>query len=165
MGERPLLTLPTSCGAPPQFGIEALGTWQEEFAVTHEDNPLFKAQSSVTMHNNADEPVGITGCEKLVHFQPTIEAAPDTSDTDSPAGLTATVRIPQGVNPEGLATAGLHATTVVLPEGMVDQPRPSDRPAGLPVLPGRSRAGRKRRSQRGVRRRVRRPRRSVRMKS
>ena len=121
-GERPLLTLPTSCGAPPQFGIEALGTWQEENAVAHEDDPLFKAQSSDTMHNNAHEPVGITGCEKLVHFQPTIAAAPDTSDSDSPAGLTASLRLPQHVNPEGLATAGLQNSTVVLPEGMVINP-------------------------------------------
>ena len=122
VGERPLLTLPTSCGAPPQFGIEELGTWQEENAIAHEDDPLFKAQSSVMMHNNADEPVGITGCEKLVHFQPTIAAAPDTSDADSPAGLTASVRLPQHINPEGLATAGLQNTTVVLPEGMVVNP-------------------------------------------
>ena len=121
-GERPLLTLPTSCQGQPQFGIEALGTWQEENAIAHKNNPLFKAQAGITMHNNALEPVGITGCEKLVHFQPTIETAPDTSDTDSPAGLTATVRVPQHVNPEGLATAGLHATTVVLPEGMVINP-------------------------------------------
>ena len=83
---------------------------------------MFKAQTSVTMHNNAGEPVGITGCEKLVHFQPTIEAAPDTSDSDSPAGLTANVRVPQHINPEGLATAGLQNSTVVLPEGMVVNP-------------------------------------------
>ena len=121
-GERPLLTLPTSCQGQPQFGIEAIGAWQEENAIAHEDDPLFKEHSSDTMHNNADEPVGITGCEKLVHFQPTIETAPDTSDADSPAGLTATVKVPSGVNPEGLATAGLQDSTVVLPEGMVVNP-------------------------------------------
>ena len=45
-GERPLLTLPTSCQGQPQFGIEAIGAWQEENAVAHEDDPLFKAQAS-----------------------------------------------------------------------------------------------------------------------
>ena len=121
-GERPLLTLPTSCRGAQEFSMEALGTWQEENATEHENDPLFKAQTSFLTHNNADEPVGFTGCERLVHFQPTLEASPDTSDSDSPAGLTATVRVPQNVNPEGLATAGLHATTVVLPEGMVINP-------------------------------------------
>ena len=96
------------------------------------------------MHNNADEPVGITGCEKLVHFQPTIETAPDTSDSDSPAGLTASLRLPQHVNPEGLATAGLQNSTVVLPEGMVDQPGSGDGVAGVPARPGWAGVGGKR---------------------
>ena len=121
-GQRPLLTLPTSCRGPQEFSMEELGIWQEENAIEHENDPLFKAQTSFQTHNNAGEPVGFTGCEKLVHFQPSLEAAPDTSDTDTPAGLTATVRVPQNVNPDGLATAGLHATTVVLPEGMVINP-------------------------------------------
>ena len=121
-GQRPLLTLPTSCGAAQEFSMEELGTWQEENAIEHENDPLFKAHTSFQTHNNADEPVGFTGCEKLVHFQPTIEAAPDTSSSDSPAGLTASVRVPQNINPEGLATAGLQDTTVVLPQGMVINP-------------------------------------------
>jgi hypothetical protein len=121
-GQRPLLTLPTSCQGPQEFSLEEIGTWQEEDAIAHENDPLFKAQTSLKTHNDADEEVGFTGCERLVHFQPSLEAAPDTSDTDSPAGLTATVRVPQNINPEGLATAGLHATTVVLPEGMVINP-------------------------------------------
>ncbi len=119
---KPLLTLPTSCEGQPTVGLEELGTWQEENAAAHASDPLEKAQTSFTVHNNAGEPVGFTGCERLVHFQPTLEASPDTNDADSPAGLTASVRVPQNVNPEGLATAGLRDTTVVLPEGMVINP-------------------------------------------
>jgi hypothetical protein len=119
---RALLTLPTACQGPQEMSMEEIGTWQEEDGLAHENDPLFKAQTRFMTHNNADEPVGFTGCEKLVHFQPTIEAGPDTSDSDSPAGLTATVRVPSHVNPEGLATAGLRDTTVVLPEGMVINP-------------------------------------------
>ena len=113
VGQRPLLTLPTLCGAAPSLGIEELGTWSDETAST---------QASVLLHNPGGDAVGVTGCEKLVHFQPTLEAEPDTSYSDTPAGLTATVRVPSHVNPEGLATAGLHSTTVVLPEGMVINP-------------------------------------------
>ena len=41
--------------------MEALGTWQEENAVAHENDPLFKTQASFTTHNNAEEPVGYHG--------------------------------------------------------------------------------------------------------
>ena len=119
---RPLLTLPTSCQGPQEFSIEALGTWQEPNAVAHENDPLEQARDSYVTRNEAGEEVGFTGCERLLHFQPSLEASPDTSDTDTPAGLTASVRVPQNVNPEGLATAGLKDTTVVLPAGVVINP-------------------------------------------
>ena len=112
-GLRPLLTLPTSCGAVPRFSIEALGTWQEANAF---------AQSSSPYRASDGSEVGITGCERMAHFTPSISIAPDTTAADSPAGLTATVRVPQGLNPEGLATPGLKNTTVVLPEGMAINP-------------------------------------------
>jgi hypothetical protein len=113
-GERPLLTLPTSCGEPPRFGIEELGTWQEEAGQ--------EAATSFLMHDGNDVPIGIQGCERLVHFTPSIAIAPDTSRADTPAGLTTTVKVPQGLNPEELATSGLKDTTVVLPEGMAVNP-------------------------------------------
>jgi hypothetical protein len=121
-GSKPFLTLPTSCGAPQTFGLEELGTWQEENAAAHENDPLEKASASFTTHNNAGENVGFTGCERLVHFQPALEVAPDTSYTDTPAGLSAVLRVPQGLNPEGLAEANLKDTTVTLPEGVVINP-------------------------------------------
>ena len=111
---RPFLTLPTSCGAPPKFNIEMLGTWQ---------NPSASIEpASFEWHNNQDVPVGMTGCEKLAHFEPSVSLAPDTSYSDTPAGLTATVKVPQGLNPEGLATPGLKETTVTLPQGVAINP-------------------------------------------
>src|SRR6202034_3546951 len=102
--DKPLLTLPTSCGEPPQFSLEELGTWENE--------SLNGPPISFLMHNSEDDPVGITGCEKLKHFQPFINLAPDTSFSDTPAGLSTIVKVPQGLNPEGLATPGLKETTV-----------------------------------------------------
>jgi hypothetical protein len=110
---QPFLTLPTSCGAPQEFKAELLGTYQNESAF---------AEKSSTIHNNEGTPVGFTGCERLAHFNPTAAIAPDTTDADTPAGLTAEVNVPQGVNPEELSTSGLQNTTVTLPPGVVINP-------------------------------------------
>ena len=113
-GDKPLLTLPTSCGELPMFSLEGLGTWQDE--------SLNGPPISVPLHNSEGDPVGITGCDKLKHFTPFISLAPDTSFSDTPAGLSTVVKVPQGLNPEGLATPGLKETTVVLPEGIAINP-------------------------------------------
>jgi hypothetical protein len=112
---KPFLTLPTSCGAPPRFSIEVHGTWQEEAEAAF-------AQGEFLWHNSLGEPVGITGCERLVHFHPALSIAPDTNNADTPAGLTARLRLNASGNPEGLATSGLRDATVVLPEGMAINP-------------------------------------------
>jgi hypothetical protein len=109
---RALLTMPTSCGAPPRWTTEA-SSWEEP-------NALAKAEFS--MHDSEGTPVGFTGCEKLVHFGPQITAAPDTTFSDTPAGLGVEVKMPPDANPEGLATSGLKDTTVTLPEGVVINP-------------------------------------------
>ncbi len=115
VSEKPFLTLPTSCAAPPEFSIEMLGTWVDEnFAVP--------PRASVLMHNNEGIHVGFTGCERLQPFSPSIAIAPDTTDADTPAGLVADVKMPQGLNPEGFATPNLKDTTVTLPAGIVINP-------------------------------------------
>jgi hypothetical protein len=117
---KPLLSLPTACGGPGRepgenkFSFEEVGTWENE--------SLNSAPFEVPWHNNQNVPVAMTGCEKLKHFTPYVKLAPDTSFSDTPAGLTATVKVPQGLNPEGLATPGLKETTVVLPEGVAINP-------------------------------------------
>lgn len=103
----PFLTMPTSCTGPLTATAQIQGTWENEEAWT----PV----ASGTMP-------GMTGCEKLVHFEPSLAITPDTRYADTPAGLSVTVSFPQGTNPEGLATAGLRDTTVVLPEGIAINP-------------------------------------------
>ncbi len=109
---KPLLTLPTSCGAPSRWTIEA-NSWAE---------PDNVAKSEVLTHNDEGTPVGLAGCEKLVHFEPHVAIAPDTSFSDTPAGLGVEVRMPPDTDPEGLATSGVKDTTVTLPEGVVINP-------------------------------------------
>jgi hypothetical protein len=112
-GSAPFLSMPTSCGRRLPFTAEILSTWQEE--------NIFSSGSFDTT-NGGGEPVAVSGCEKLVHFEPKVEIAPDTQVADTAAGLTTDLHIPQGVNPEELATSGLRDTTVVLPEGMAINP-------------------------------------------
>jgi hypothetical protein len=112
---RPFLTAPTSCGASLQYSAQ-VSTWED---------PSAFAQASFTGP-------AITGCQRLVHFDPSLTAAPDTSHADTPAGLTTEVQIPQGENVEGLATSGLEGTTVTLPEGVTINPGQA---AGLEACP------------------------------
>jgi uncharacterized repeat protein (TIGR01451 family) len=109
---RPFLTLPTSCGTPPRFAIEA-NSWEE---------PTNVAKAEFLLHDSMDAPTGWTGCERLAHFGPEVAIAPDTSFSDTPAGLGVELKIPPDANPEGLGSAGVKDTTVTLPVGVSINP-------------------------------------------
>jgi hypothetical protein len=115
---KPFLTLPTSCQQPgepaPSFTLLGLGTW------TNENAP---AKATVETHNGNDTPAGFTGCEKL-SILPSFSAVPDTAFADTPAGLTAEVKVPQETleHPGSLVPATLKNTSVTLPEGLVINP-------------------------------------------
>ncbi len=111
---KPLLSLPTSCQGPQEFSIQETATWSDENFVSPR---LYSAT-----HDNEDNPIGFTGCERLQPFNPELSIAPDTSYADTPTGLSVDVKLPQGLNPEGYATPGLKDTTVVLPEGIAINP-------------------------------------------
>jgi hypothetical protein len=128
------LQLPTSCGAPGEFTAEMLGSWQDPSARPEVARSLVRTEEGV--------PSGFTGCERLAHFEPKVSIAPDTSYADTPAGLTVSLRMPQGVDPEELPTAGLKDTTVTLPEGVVINPgQATGLQACLPSQEGRGPEG------------------------
>ena len=111
--QRPLLTLPTACGAPQPFSIRA-NTWQNE--------QLYAGDSFVSQDPNG-VPTGFTGCENDA-FAPLISTSPDTAKADTPAGLTVEVKPPVGglEDPNGLGTSDIQNTKVTLPEGFVINP-------------------------------------------
>ena len=111
---RPFLTLPTSCGEPQPFAIRAHGTWIE---------PEAHAEAVSMSHNARDVPSGFTGCSALA-FDPSISAAPDTSEADTPAGLGVDVTMPQESlrTPGTLTEATIKNTTVTLPAGFAINP-------------------------------------------
>jgi hypothetical protein len=112
-GAKPFLTLPTSCEGPQTF-TGRVDSWED---------PSEYSERSFLSENTTDEASGFTGCGDL-QFGPSITTAPDTSEADTPAGLTADVKVTQeGLSsPEGLSTADLKNTTVTLPQGVVINP-------------------------------------------
>ena len=102
----PYLTSPTQCSEPLQAAL-TVTSWEPG------DEPEEVAANTGVL----------TGCN-LLEFNPAIVAAPDTSDADTPAGLTADVKEPQEglTSAEGLSSGDLQDTTVTLPEGVVINP-------------------------------------------
>jgi hypothetical protein len=112
----PFLTLPTSCEGPESF-TGSTEEWASEgiTAPPSEFNFLSPDSSGVSG--------GITGCEDM-SFDPTMSVAPDTSQAETPAGLTVELKVPQEglTDPEGLATSDIKDTSVTLPEGVAINP-------------------------------------------
>jgi hypothetical protein len=108
-GDRPFVTLPSSCGGPLATSVAARG-WLGESA--------FGSYLSTDLAGN---PVGVSGCAAL-DFSPTLEARPTTDQGDSPSGLEFALHVPQHEGAEELATANLRDATVVLPEGLAVNP-------------------------------------------
>ena len=112
---KPFLTLPTSCqDSEPEITEEYLGSWHDENYVGQ--------PAHLRLHDNEDNPVGFTDCELLQPFKPAVTIAPDTTYADTPAGLSVDVKMPEGLNPDGLETPNLKNTVVTLPEGIVINP-------------------------------------------
>jgi hypothetical protein len=115
----PLLSLPTDCNTPMRASIVA-DSWQESGTYNPDgsvntNDPRWKEATS--------ESPPLNGCNQL-EFNPSITIAPDTTASDTPAGLTAEVTVPQEglVSQESVTAAALKNTTVTLPEGVVVNP-------------------------------------------
>jgi hypothetical protein len=108
-----LMSSPTVCPSTPLTTTMSTDSWEEPGNFV----------SSSFDHDAGDAPILLTGCSRLP-FEPTIKVAPDTSQADTPAGLTVEVQMPQDglLNPEGLAPSDLKNTKVTLPAGVVINP-------------------------------------------
>jgi hypothetical protein len=110
---KPFLTNPTYCTGALTSTLHT-DSWQE---------PGIDRTATYTAHDSSGNPAQIEGCDQL-SFNPTITVAPDTTQADTPAGVTVDVAVPQEglVNPSGEATADLENTTVTLPAGVAINP-------------------------------------------
>src|ERR1700722_5630377 len=112
----PFLTLPTACEGPQTF-TASTEAWPEGGI----EAPL--SEASFLSHENSGVAAGVTGCDHLA-FTPSISVAPDTTQGETPAGLTVELKVPQeGLGSvEGLAMSNIKDTTVTLPEGVAINP-------------------------------------------
>jgi hypothetical protein len=143
----PFLTLPTSCEGPQAFTAST-----DEWPVEGIEAPV--SEASILSHESSDAQAGMAGCDQL-SFNPSLTVSPDTSSADTPAGLTAEVKVPQEglTTPGDLTTSNIKDTTVTLPEGVAINPGQAHGLAvcsqaqsalgteGAPSCPGASKVG------------------------
>ncbi len=108
----PLLTNPTSCGAPLAATV-TMNSWE------HPESVLSGLVYPWT--DGVGNQLQMTGCGRL-NFTPSVEVRPTTSVASTPTGLEVNVKIPQNARPEGLAEANLKDSIVTLPAGMTVSP-------------------------------------------
>ena len=84
--------------------------------------------STLTLSDSSDQaqatsktPVAATGCTSA-RFDPSLTLTPQTTQSDSPTGVTVDVHVPQDPNPNDQATSTLQTATVTLPPGMTLNP-------------------------------------------
>ena len=105
----PFLTNPVDCLAPPLTVTLRAESWQYPGQV---------------VTKTAAVP-SVTGCGKLI-FEPSIAVTPDTTQVDTPTGLSIKIKVPQTNEPEKLATPELRDTTLTLPAGLAISPSAAD---------------------------------------
>jgi hypothetical protein len=116
----PFLSLPASCSglSNPFTATMQATSWAE---------PTAPVPDTYSLRNSSDEPLGMTGCNRLP-FNPSISVAPDSEQGSTPTGLTVGVHVDQtaALNPTGLTEADVKNTTVALPAGVQLSPSAAD---------------------------------------
>jgi hypothetical protein len=109
----PFLTNPVDCATGPLSVALKVDSWQYP--------------GHLVTKETAVPPV--SGCDKLT-FEPSIAVTPDTTQVDTPTGLTIDIKVPQTNAPNQLATPELRNTTLTFPPGMAISPSAADGLAG-----------------------------------
>jgi hypothetical protein len=107
----PFLTSPTSCPATPAEFIGEAESWQEPGIFHHAS---FNSDFEGT-------PFSFNGCDRLP-FDPTAAVQPGTHRAASPTGLDVDIKVPQSMDPYGLARAHVRKVLTVFPEGVTVSP-------------------------------------------
>jgi hypothetical protein len=115
-----------------------IGTTKKGGFITNPSNcagPGFYTTNTVTLQSETGQkvareyeaPIGPEGCKgeplfKAVPFLPTFEVKPETTQSDSPTGVTTVLAVPHETSPTGIDSSQLRNATITLPEGMTLNP-------------------------------------------
>jgi hypothetical protein len=114
-GEAPFFTDPSECSPSGPEATIHIDTWTHQGAVNPDGTPDFSDPNWLEAKSSLPP---VTGCDAL-RFDPTIEARPESTRSDSPTGLTVGLKVPQAPAIDAaLATPDLKDATVTLPAGM-----------------------------------------------
>jgi hypothetical protein len=114
---KPFLRLPTSCPPEALPATVRADSWQNPLQSVE----LEGVQETTVDHNSGDQPVDMTGCDRL-DFSPMVSVTPDTEAAASPTAMSVETALPQNENPSGLAEADLRKAVVTLPAGLSISP-------------------------------------------
>ncbi|HEY5046025.1 MAG TPA: hypothetical protein VII53_09230 [Solirubrobacteraceae bacterium] len=116
----PFLTNPSNCSSGPLTTRVNADSWEDPGTLLTDGEANLEDPAWHTETGSSPQP---TGCEKLP-FGPSLTVRPDTSNADTPAGLTVEVNPLLGAltAPKGIASSDIKDTTVTLPEGLVINP-------------------------------------------
>jgi hypothetical protein len=109
---------PSNCGAPSFTTTMHVDSWEKSGALNADGTPNF---SDPNWKEAGAVSPPVTGCNRL-HFEPSFSLQPDTAQADATAGLGVDLHVPQGQEPETLATPPLRDAVVTLPQGLVVNP-------------------------------------------
>ncbi|MET0448468.1 MAG: hypothetical protein ABW004_08670, partial [Aeromicrobium sp.] len=107
----PFLSAPTSCSSTPAAFTARGDTWEH----------LGVFDTRVLTTDIEGTPLTFEGCERL-SFSPSIDVLPLSRVADAPTGLTVDLKVPQGDDPGGLATAHVRKVAMTFPQGMSVSP-------------------------------------------
>ena len=114
LSRQAFLTLPGSCGGPPQATV-SVDSWE---------SPGVPMQGEAVPRNEEGNALSLRGCRKA-GFQPHPEVQSESTTADTPSGFAVDVRMPQNEDPYGLAEADLR-DAVTLPPGVSLNPAAAD---------------------------------------
>jgi hypothetical protein len=102
---KPFLTNSTRCDGAPVESTIRMRSWQET------DNWQSETATGTPL----------TGCDSLA-LAPTLTAAADSPNANTPSGMSIDLELPQSEDPDGLVTPHVRGGTVTLPEGFTLSP-------------------------------------------
>jgi hypothetical protein len=121
--EAPFFSEPTTCTGRDLRATVHVDTWSHQGRVKADGTPDFGDPNWLEAETSLP---ATTGCDAL-SFKPTIGVQADTSQADSPAGLSVDLSVPQAPQSDSVpATPDLRDAVVTLPAGMTVSPAAAD---------------------------------------